>query len=132
MNHALPAGLTREPNVVPMIDILLVLLIIFMMATAHQRLAFDLQLPQDAVGGEAAPPIVLEVRPGPVFALNGADVPSHELARQIATVYDGRPSKVLFVRGDPAVRYQDVISAMDVARGAGVRVTGVVLPRSGR
>ena len=64
--------LTREPNVVPMIDVLLVLLIIFMIASASQRRALDLQLPQQSSGGASGPSLVLTVHPGPPYALNGA------------------------------------------------------------
>jgi biopolymer transport protein TolR len=122
-------ALTREPNVVPMIDILLVLLIIFMLANALVRQTVDLQLPEDAASVPGPPPLVLEVRPGPTYALNGQEFGASELHDRIARAYDGRPDKVLFVRGDPTVRYQDVISALDGARGAGVRVQGAMLPR---
>ena len=104
MNRSTLTGLNREPNVVPMIDVLLVLLIIFMMATAYQRLALDLQLPQEVVGGGPGAPIVLEVRPGPTYALNGQELPVSQLSARIVAVYRDRPDKLLFVRGDPAVR----------------------------
>jgi hypothetical protein len=45
--------------------------------------------------------------------------------------FDGRPTKVLSVTADPAARYGQLFAAMDVARGAGVRVFGVV-PRESR
>ena len=123
------SGLNRDPNVVPMIDILLVLLIIFMLANALGRQTIDLQLPQEVPGVPGAPPIVLEVRPGPTYALNGQAFGGAELQSRISRVYQDRPDKVLFVRGDPTVRYQDVIAAIDAARGAGVRVQGAMLPR---
>jgi len=122
-------SLNREPNVIPMIDILLVLLIAFIVDTVHGQKKLDVQLPvptEDA--SVAVPPIVLEVEPGPSYRLNRQPVPAAELAGRIAAVFDGRPSKVLFVKGSPQVQYQDVITAFDVARGAGVRVSGVVLP----
>lgn len=122
------SGLTRDPNVVPMIDILLVLLIIFMLANALSRQTVDLQLPEQHAGAPAAPPIVLEIRPGPTFTLNGDAFAAHDLHARIAHVYQGRPEKIMFVRGDPKVRYQDIIAAIDVARGAGVRVQGAMLP----
>jgi biopolymer transport protein ExbD len=45
-----------------------------------------------------------------------------ELAKKLKEIYDPRPDKIIFVKGDPTVKYSDVILAMDVARGAGVKV----------
>jgi biopolymer transport protein ExbD len=129
MPHPALPGLTREPNVVPMIDVLLVLLVIFMIAQAPARKALDLQLPQDAGRASPSPSLVLSVEAGPRYVLNGAPVARERLAAELQRVFQGRPEKILFVRGAPAVRYQDVVSAFDAARGAGVRVTGVVPPR---
>lgn len=124
-----PLSLHREPNVIPMIDILLVLLIAFIVDVVHGQRTLDLQLPVPTEDvGIAAPPIVLEVEPGPRYRLNQEDVPVAQLSARITAVFAGRPTKVLFVKGSASVPYQDVITAFDVARGAGVRVSGVVLP----
>ena len=40
-------------------------------------------------------------------------------------IYDGRPDKVLFVKGNPDSKYGDIIDAMDIARGSGILVIGV-------
>ena len=129
-----PAGLTNEINVTPMIDVLLVLLIVFMLAV-QARKAIDVQLPvpqPPCVGCASDENIVLEVRAGGVFALNRAEVPRGALAERLRATYAGRPEKVLFVRGDSAVKYQEVFWAMDVARGAGVKVIGAVPKTVGR
>jgi len=122
-------GLRNEPNVVPMIDILLVLLIIFMMMIPLSRVAIDLQLPDPKPSDQPADPnpnqIVLEVLPGPQFLINKAPVSKDQLAARIKEIYDPRPDKILFVKGDPAVKYQDVIWSMDVSRGGGVKVIGI-------
>ncbi|HWP03250.1 MAG TPA: biopolymer transporter ExbD [Gemmatimonadaceae bacterium] len=122
-------GLRNEPNVVPMIDVLLVLLIIFMITIPITRVAIDLQLP-DPKPSDQPPPknpdqIVLEVMPGGVFMINKEPVAREALAARIKEIYDPRPEKILFVKGDPQVTYQEVIWSMDVARGSGVRVIGI-------
>jgi len=119
-------GLTNEINVTPMIDVLLVLLIIFMMVIPMSRKAIDLQLPDPTPDNtpQGPPPsqIVLEVLPGNVFKINSQPVAKADLGKRLKEIYDPRPDKIIFVKGDPAVKYSDVISAMDVARGAGVKV----------
>jgi biopolymer transport protein ExbD len=122
-------GLKNEPNVVPMIDVLLVLLIIFMLMIPLSRVAIDLQLP-DPKPPEEPPPknpdqIVLEILPGGVLMINKASVTREGLAQRFKEIYDPRPDKILFVKGDPGVKYQEIIEAMDVARGSGVKVIGV-------
>jgi biopolymer transport protein ExbD len=47
------------------------------------------------------------------------------LMGRLKELYDPRPEKLIFIKGDPAVKYQDVIFAMDMARQAGVKVIGV-------
>jgi biopolymer transport protein TolR len=122
-------GLQNEINVTPMIDVLLVLLIIFMMVIPMSRKAIDLQLPDPTPDNtNSGPPpsqIVLEVLPNNVFRINTQPVAKNDLPKKLKEIYDPRPEKIIFVKGDPTVKYSDVIWAMDVARGAGVKVIGV-------
>lgn len=121
-------GLTNDINVTPMIDVLLVLLIIFMLVVPMSRKAIDLQLPDPTESAQSSTPppqIVLEVLPGNQFAVNREPLTKENLGKRLKEIYDGRPEKIIFVKGDPKVKYSDVIYAMDVARGAGVKVIGV-------
>ena len=122
-------GLNNEPNVVPMIDIMLVLLIIFMIMQPMMRKAVDLQLPDPqpavATANQASDQIVLEVLPDGNFAINREPVTKENLGNRLREIYDPRPDKIIFIKGDPKVIYQDMITAMDVARGAGVKVIGI-------
>jgi len=121
-------GLNNEPNVVPMIDVMLVLLVIFMLVQ-QVRKAIDVQLPDPnpavAAANTASNQIVLEVLPGEQFAVNREPVSKDDLLKRLTEIYEARPEKIIFVKGDPKVQFQDVIYAMDVARGAGVKVIGV-------
>jgi biopolymer transport protein TolR len=122
-------GLTNEPNVTPMIDVLLVLLIIFMIVVPMSRKAIDIQLPDPTQQPQPdqKPPdqIVLEVLPGNQFAVNKQPVTKAQLGQRLQEIFAPRPDKIIFIKGDTTVKYQDVIWAMDVARGAGVKVIGV-------
>ncbi len=121
-------GLTNDINVTPMIDVLLVLLIIFMLVVPMSRKAIDLQLPDpsDQVQSANPPPqIVLEVLPGDKFLLNKEPLTKATLYKRLKEIYDPRPEKIIFVKGDPKAKYSQVIYAMDISRGAGVKVIGV-------
>ena len=122
-------GLTNDINVTPMIDVLLVLLIIFMLVVPMSRKAIDLQLP-DPTESEPSPnpppQIVLEVMAGERYSVNKEPIPKDRLLSRLTQIYSGRPEKIIFVKGSPQdVKYEQVIYAMDVARGAGVKVIGV-------
>ena len=122
-------GLTNEPNVTPMIDVLLVLLIIFMMVIPMARKAIDIQLPDPnpavAPANAVSQQIVLEVLPNAAFAVNKEPLTKDNLVKRLHEIYDNRPDKLIFIKGDPSVKYQDVIFAMDMARQAGVKIIGV-------
>ena len=127
-------ALAAEPNVTPMIDVLLVLLITFMMLVSVRQ-AITAQLPPPADGAEqprGAPPLVLTVEAGPRYSLNQQPVAPADLASTLATVFAPRPEKVLFIAGRPGATYQQVVTAMDVARSAGVRVIGIAPGRTTR
>ena len=114
-------------NVTPMIDVLLVLLIIFMITQPLSRMALDVQVPPpDETTATKTPPsqIVLELGDDGGYTINGQPVPKDQLDTQIHAIYDQRPAKLLFIKAGPNRIYQDVVEAMDVARGAGVQIIG--------
>ena len=114
---------SSEPNVVPMIDILLVLLIIFMITQPLSRMAMDVQVPppeQTTATQQANNQIVLELNDDGTYAINGQPVPRNQLDTQIHAIFDPRPAKLLCIKAGANRLYQDVIEAMDVAQGAGV------------
>jgi biopolymer transport protein ExbD len=106
-----------EPNVTPMIDVLLVLLIVFMVMSIRIHQTMDVQLPTPCGGaciGETRS-IVLEVLPGAEYRINGARVGREELGREIQSIYRGRPDKIMYVAGRAGV----------TATSAGVSVIGI-------
>ena len=123
-------GTMNDINMTPMIDVLLVLLVIFMIMQPMLQRSIDIQLPveKDEPTAPAVPPIVLEMFPGGQYLLNKSPVPASQLQARLLEVYSNRPDRVLFVKADGAVKYGEVITVMDYARGAGVEVLGAVLP----
>ncbi len=123
-------GVLNEPNVVPMIDVLLVLLIIFMMQIPLQRKAMDTQVPpvqqreqeEDASDSDQ---IVLELRADGSFAINNETVAEATLDARLHQIYDNRPAKLMFMKPARNRKYQEIMRIMDIARGAGVQVIGL-------
>ena len=127
MTTGASGALQSDMNVTPMIDVLLVLLIIFMITQPLSRMALDVQVPPpDTPNVVKNPPsqIVLELADDGGYAINGQPVPRDQLDTQIHAIYDARPAKLLFIKAGHNRIYQDVIEAMDVARGAGVQIIG--------
>lgn len=119
---------SSEINVVPMIDILLVLLIIFMIVNALSRTVIEVQIPPEQTAATSSAPstqIVLQLREDGMYDINGqAPFPLDQLDSQIHTIYDNRPAKIIFVKPAGSRIYGEVIEAIDIVRGAGVMVVG--------
>ena len=131
MTAASHAGFQVEPNVTPMIDVLLVMLIVFMVAVVRVHRTMDTQLPQPCFGSCGTPlRIVLDVLPGPRYLVNQREVAPGELLMHLRAVYAHRPEKIIEVSGDPRARYDEVVGAMDVARSAGATVIAIAPKRS--
>jgi biopolymer transport protein TolR len=116
------------PNVTPMIDVLLVLLIIFMITQPLSRMTLSVQVPPPPQPTNSPPSqsdqIVLEMPDNGSYLINGQPVPKDQLDAQLHAIYDPRPAKLLFVKPGTGRIFQEVVQAMDVARGAGVQVIG--------
>jgi biopolymer transport protein ExbD len=127
-------GLNSDPNVTPMIDVLMVLLIIFMVIVPSSRKAIDVQLPDpnpQPTTANNSTQIVLSVHKNGQFEINKEPQTLAGLAPRLKQIYDPRPDKIIFIKGDPDATYQDIIRAMDIARGAGVKVIGFTPKNAG-
>jgi len=121
------SSLNSDINITPFIDVLLVLLVIFMITVAVFRKVLDIQVPVETKGPTKPDPnqIILEIKADGSMAINTQPVDTAALGQRLYEIYSVRPDKLLFIKADDSRPYQDVIRAIDVARGAGVQVFGL-------
>jgi biopolymer transport protein ExbD len=121
-------------NVVPLIDILLVLIIIFMVISPLTPRGLDARIPQPAKANpeNLRPPvktIVVQVLDTGRLKINEEDATWDSLAARLNDVFKERSEKVAFVQGEDAVRFSEVARAIDVMRSSGVEKVGLITAR---
>ena len=116
-----------EPNVVPLCDILLVLIIIFMVITPSLQKGIDVQLPDTSdTGGPGSSVIVMTVHRNMKVDINREYFEWELLPDKLDQIYAPRQEKVIFIRAEARVPFVRVLELMDIAKGAGVEVLGIV------
>ena len=123
-------GMNSDINVTPFIDVLLVLLVIFMITQPMLRKVLDIQVPVEEATQQATTSnnIVLEIAADGSLTINTRPVTKEALSAEFHTIYDSRPEKLLFIKADNSRQFKEVVWAIDVARGAGVKVFGLAPP----
>ncbi len=125
------ARLMGEINVVPYIDVMLVLLVIFMVTAPLLSTGVDVELPSaDAqpLEDEDNEPFVLTVDKDGQYYLNDLEKPLDsldEIQRQAKIILEKSPKTPFLVRGDGAVPYAEVIRGMVLLQKAGVEKVGL-------
>ena len=124
-------GVVSDPNIVPLIDILLVLLVIFMLIPHSQGL--EVEIPQACgvpgsgnCGQDKPHTVVVQVLADGSLRVNQEPVKWENLETQLREVFKVRAERTAFVWGDRSVEFGVVARVIDVMRAAGIATIGLI------
>ena len=132
--------LKAEINVVPYIDVMLVLLIIFMVTAPLLNLGTDINLPQSRAKSLETPkdPIVVSIYADGRYALmlergKNRELSATDMVAELKAIHAQNENAVVLVNGARDASYQTVMSGIDLVKDAGIaKVSLVSLPKDGK
>jgi len=124
-------GVVSEMNVVPLIDVLLVLLVIFMIIPVYSK-GLDASIPQpstqpvEEIQNDYV--VVIQVHADGTLLINQEPVAWEALGGRLEEVFKQRASRIAFIRGDGPVEFGVVAKVIDVMHTSGIASVGLLTP----
>jgi biopolymer transport protein ExbD len=120
-----------EPNVIPMADIMLVLLIIFMVVTPMLQHGFSVEMakvenPEEMQAADRDDAILIAVTRDGRYFLGTTQVNLDDITGKVKDLLSSRLDKTVFVKSDARAKYGTVVKAVDEVRSAGVDNLGLL------
>jgi biopolymer transport protein ExbD len=129
------APVMAAPNIIPMADIMLVLLIIFMVVTPMLQKGFTVDMakvsnPMDMHDADRDDAVIIAVsRSGDIY-LGNTRTSIDDIATQVRDRIEDRTDKTVFIRSDGRAKYGDVVKLVDEVRSAGVDNVGLLTDKA--
>lgn len=116
-----------EINIIPLVDVILVLLLIFMLTAPLMHSGIDVNLPRSSSRASAVEErLILTLTRTQTVYINDRPVPLAGLEGRLRDLLAGRGDKTVYLKADQGLPYGLVVEMMDRARRAGVEKLGMV------
>lgn len=117
-----------EPNVVPLCDVLLVLLIIFMVVTPFLQKGVDVRLPTalNTLNMPENPEVILAIKKDGTMYVNQDKVTEENLQSILEEAFLNVSEKKLYLKADQELEYGKIVIIIDIIRNAGLEIVGII------